>query len=106
MSRPFQQTPFFQQPPQVNFPQQGQIYRFQQQTGMRCTNCGLTNNNIETCFRIQRQALDTNVYFYCKMPGHRSNVCAHTPNIIGQRKLPKIIEKTKGSIVIGQWNIG
>jgi hypothetical protein len=82
IARPFQQPPFFQQPPQVNFPQQGQIYRPQQQTGMRCTNCGLTNNNIEMCFRIQRQALDTNVWFYCKMPGHRSNVCVHRPNII------------------------
>ena len=82
ISQPFQQPLFFQQPPQVNFQQQGQIYRPQQQTGMKCTNCGLTNHNIETCFRIQRQALDTNVCFYCKKPGHRSNVCIHRPNII------------------------
>jgi hypothetical protein len=49
---------------------------------MRCTNCGLSNHNIETCFRTQRSALDANVCFYCKMSGHRANLCPNRPNVI------------------------
>jgi hypothetical protein len=44
-----------------------------QQSGIKCTNCELTNHNIETCYRNQRQALDAKVCFYCKNTGHRAN---------------------------------
>jgi hypothetical protein len=74
----FQQPP---RPPQVTFQQPNQNFN-PRPSAMRCTNCGLSNHNIETCFRAQRSALDANVCFYCKMSGHRANLCPNRPNVI------------------------
>ena len=49
---------------------------------MHCTNCNMTNHNIESCFRTQRLALDNNVCFYCKLEGHRANNCPNRQNAI------------------------
>jgi hypothetical protein len=87
----FQQPPRPFQPPQPTFQQPIRP----QQSGMKCTNCGLTNHNIETCYRNQRQALDANVCFYCKNTGHRANGCPNRPNII--RPAPPGFLQTQGN---------